>query len=299
MRDRMRSHGRPEPLALVIFGATGDLTRRKLIPAMWRLFRQGLLPECFAVVGFALEPLSDAEFRARMRAAVEEFDGPLDEVDWERFAGRLSYVGSPFEEAEGFTTLAGRLEEADRVCGSGGNRLYYLAIPPAAIDQVVAQLGSAGLVSASDGERWSRIVVEKPFGRDLESARALNVALRRVFDESQVYRIDHYLGKETVQNLLVFRFANVIWEAVWNRNYVDHVEITVGETVGVERRAGYYERAGALRDMVQSHLLQLLMLVAMEPPASYDADSIRSEKVKVLRAVRPIAAERVLSLIHI
>ena len=291
LRERMRSPGRPEPLALVIFGATGDLTRRKLLPAVWRLFREGLLPECFAVVGFALEALSDAEFRARMRAAVEEFDGAPDDAEWARFAERLSYVGSSFEEADGFTRLAGRLAEADRVCGSGGNRLYYLAVPPGAVEQVVEQLGQAGLVAASGGETWSRIVVEKPFGRDLESARALNAVLRRCFDESQVYRIDHYLGKETVQNLLVFRFANVIWEAVWNRNYVDHVQITVSETVGVERRAGYYERAGALRDMVQSHLLQLLMLVAMEPPSSYDPDSIRSEKVKVLRAVRPVVAQ--------
>jgi glucose-6-phosphate 1-dehydrogenase len=286
VRERMRSPERPEPVAVVIFGATGDLTRRKLLPALWRLFRAGLLPECFAVVGFAMEELADEEFRARMRAAVEEFDGAPDPDAWERFAERLTYVG----EAGGFTRLAARLEEADRRCGTGGNRLYYLAIPPGAVEGVVERLGGAGLVAAAEGERWTRIVVEKPFGRDLESARALNAVLRRVFDESQVYRIDHYLGKETVQNLLVFRFANVLWEPVWNRNYVDHVQVTVAETVGVERRAGYYERAGALRDMVQSHLLQLLMLVAMEPPASYDADSIRSEKVKVLRALRPVAA---------
>jgi glucose-6-phosphate 1-dehydrogenase len=293
VRERMRSPHAPEPVAVVIFGATGDLTRRKLIPALHRLFRAGLLPECFAVVGFALEELSDEEFRARMRAAVEEFDGAPDPGEWERFAERLTYVGSRFEEAGGFTRLAARLEEADQRCGTAGNRLYYLAIPPGAIGRVVKHLPGAGLVHAPAGERWSRIIVEKPFGRDLESARELNAMLLGVFDERQIYRIDHYLGKETVQNLLVFRFANLIWEPVWNRNYVDHVQITVAEAVGVERRAGYYEKAGALRDMVQSHLLQLLMLVGMEPPASYDADSIRSEKVKVLRAVRPVAAETV------
>ncbi len=286
LRERLRSPQRPGPVAVVIFGATGDLTRRKLLPALWRLCREGLLPESFAVVGVAREALSDDEFRARMRAAAEEFDTVADPAAWERFAERLAYVGSSAEE-DGFTHLAARLEEADARLGTGGNRLYYLAIPPGAIEQVVEQLGRAGLVVPPGGERWSRIVVEKPFGRDLESAQALNAALGRVFDESQVYRIDHYLGKETVQNLLVFRFANILWEPVWNRNYVDHVQITVGEAVGVEKRAGYYERAGALRDMVQSHLLQLLTLVAMEPPASYDADSIRSEKVKVLRAVTP------------
>ncbi|MDQ3388741.1 MAG: glucose-6-phosphate dehydrogenase [Gemmatimonadota bacterium] len=286
----MRSPRVPEPLAIVIFGATGDLTRRKLLPALYRLFEAGLLPNAFAIVGFAREPLSDETFRERMRAAAEEFAATVDPGRWAAFAEHLSYVGAVFEEPEGFRRLAERLAEADRRHGARGNRLYYLAVPPQVMCTVAEQLAGAGLVQQPGRLPWSRIVVEKPFGRDLASAHALNADLRRVFAEAQIYRIDHYLGKETVQNLLVFRFANVVWEPVWNRTYVDHVQITMAETVGVEGRAGYYERSGALRDMVQNHLLQLLTLVAMEPPAAYDAESIRSEKVKVLRSIRPITA---------
>ena len=291
LQERMRSPCVPDPLAMVIFGATGDLTRRKLMPALFRLFREGLLPDGFAVVGVALDELSDGEFRERMHAAVTEFAGTPDDGAWERFATSLSYISSRFEDPGGFARLADALAELQRDAPS--HRLFYLAIPPGAIEQVVQQLREAGLVHAPEGESWARIIVEKPFGRDLASARELNAVLRRAFDESQIFRIDHYLGKETVQNLLVFRFANVIWEPVWNRNYVDHVQITVAETVGVGQRAGYYDRAGALRDMVQSHLFQLLMIVGMEPPTSYDPDSIRTEKVKVLRAIRPIQAEHI------
>ena len=291
LQERMRSPCVPEPLAMVIFGATGDLTRRKLMPALYRLFSQGLLPDSFSIVGFALDPLSDGEFRERMHAAIEEFAGAPNERDWERFADSLSYISSNFEDPEGFKRLSEVLE------GSEGerprHRLFYLAIPPAAIEQVVEQLKQADLATDPEAESWSRIIVEKPFGRDLATAHELNSVLASAFDEGQIFRIDHYLGKETVQNLLVFRFANVIWEPVWNRNYIDHVQITVAETVGVGRRAGYYERAGALRDMVQSHLLQLLMVVAMEPPTSYDPDSIRTEKVKVLRALRSITGEQI------
>ncbi|HEX5725502.1 MAG TPA: glucose-6-phosphate dehydrogenase [Longimicrobiaceae bacterium] len=279
----------PDPLALVIFGATGDLTRRKLLPAVYRLFLGGLLPADFAVVGFGREEMSDDDFRARMRAALEEHAEAPDAARWEAFAPRLTYLGVGFEP-EGFGKLREHLEGLG---AAAGNRLYYLAVPPNVFSGVVENLGRAGLAKPPDERGWTRVVVEKPFGRDLESARRLNAELLRVFDERQVFRIDHYLGKETTQNLLVFRFANVIWEPLWSRNHVDHVQITVGETVGVERRAGYYDQAGALRDMVQSHLLQLLTLVAMEPPASYDADSIRSEKVKVLRSVRPMAREAV------
>lgn len=276
---------------MVIFGATGDLSRRKLMPALYRLFHQGLLPDSFSVIGFALDPLSDAEFREQTRAAIEEFVGAPDRSEWERFASTLRYVSAAFEDASAFKRLVGLLQGVERE--TGGHRLFYLAIPPAAIEQVVQQLNQADLVNEPAAESWSRIVVEKPFGRDLASAHELNAALGSVFDESQIFRIDHYLGKETVQNLLVFRFANVIWEPVWNRNYIDHVQITVAETVGVGQRASYYERAGALRDMVQSHLLQLLMIIGMEPPTSYDPESIRSEKVKVLRAIRPISPESI------
>ncbi|HEX2203222.1 MAG TPA: glucose-6-phosphate dehydrogenase [Longimicrobium sp.] len=282
----------PGPLALVIFGATGDLTKRKLMPAVWRLHKEGMLPEKFALVGFARHGMEDDDFRETMRAALVEFGGgEPDAEEWRAFAQRISYVHSVFEDAAGFVRLGEHLEGLDETLATGGNRLFYLAVPPGVMEQVAESLGRAGLVCHPDARCWTRIIVEKPFGRDLATARELNADLQRVFDERQIFRIDHYLGKETLQNLLVFRFANVIWEPVWNRTYVDHVEITVAEEVGVERRAGYYESSGALRDMVQSHLLQVLTLVAMEPPASYDADSIRGEKVKVLRSIRPILAE--------
>jgi glucose-6-phosphate 1-dehydrogenase len=293
LRKTMKSARTPQPQALVIFGATGDLTRRKLLPAVYKLFCDGLLPEGFAVVGFAREAMDDDTFRERMRAALAEFAKEPSDEEWARFAPRLGYVGSVFEDPAGFRALKDRLDAFDREQGTGGNRLYYLAVPPGVMELVAEQLGRAGLVCHPKSECFSRIIVEKPFGHDLDSARKLNEDLHRVFDETQVFRIDHYLGKETTQNILVFRFGNLVWEPVWSRNHVDHVEITVGESVGVEQRAGYYEHAGALRDMVQSHLLQVLALVAMEPPASYDADSIRSEKVKVLRSIRPIRGEDV------
>jgi glucose-6-phosphate 1-dehydrogenase len=293
LRKTMKTGRTPGPQALVIFGATGDLTRRKLMPAVYTLFCDGLLPEHFAVVGFAREAMDDDEFRRRMRDALAEFATNPEDEAWARFAPRISYVGSVFEDPAGFLALKQRLEELDSQQGTGGNRLYYLAVPPGVMELVAEQLGRAKLVCDPRSECFSRIIVEKPFGHDLDSAKKLNEDLHRVFDERQVFRIDHYLGKETTQNMLVFRFGNVIWEPVWNRTFVDHVEITVAETVGVEQRAGYYEKAGALRDMVQSHLLQVLALVAMEPPASYDADSIRTEKVKVLRSIRPIRGDDV------
>ena len=287
---RARRAGAPPPQAIVIFGGTGDLTRRKLIPALFRLFTEGLLPDGFAVVGVAKEALSDDDYRRRMKEAIAEFAADEGVARWDEFAARLGYVCLDFGGEDGFGRVREKLQEADAAHGTTGSRLFYLAIPPAAIAQVVAGLGAAELVRPDQGCSL-RIVVEKPFGRDLESARELNALLLGAFEESQIYRIDHYLGKETVQNLLVFRFGNVVWEPIWNRTMVDHVQITVAETVGVERRAGYYEKAGALRDMVQSHLLQLLAIATMEPPAAYDADSIRDEKVKLLRSIRPISAE--------
>ena len=294
LRRTMGSGARtPQPLALVIFGATGDLTRRKLLPAVYRLFCDGLLPDDFAVIGFAREDMPVEEFRKRMRDALAEFATEPDDAEWQKFAPHLSYVSSVFEDAAGFRRLHDELERTDRELGTCGNRLFYLAVHPGVMELVAEQLGRAGLVHHPSESCFSRIIVEKPFGHDLESAQQLNADLHKVFDERQIFRIDHYLGKETTQNILFFRFGNVIWEPVWSRTHIDHVQITVAETVGVEQRAGYYEKAGALRDMVQSHLLQVLALVAMEPPASYDADSIRTEKVKVLRSIRPIRGEDV------
>ncbi len=295
----------PEGCALVIFGASGDLTKRKLLPALYALSQDGLLPERFAAIGFARREKSHDGFRDEMAAAVKQFSRSqsLDPEVWDRLARGLYYVASSFEDAGGYERLKSLLVEVDRTHGAGGNRVYYLATPPSGYASVVARLGAAGLVSeAWDGPRegagspegggWSRIIIEKPFGRDLNTARALNADIHRVFRERQVYRIDHYLGKETVQNILTFRFGNSIFEPLWNRRYVDHVQLLVGEDLGVEGRGGYYDTAGAMRDMVQNHMLQLLSLVAMEPPATFEADAVRDEKVKVLRAIHPIPVAR-------
>jgi glucose-6-phosphate 1-dehydrogenase len=299
-------YGKPGGCTLVIFGASGDLTRRKLLPALYALAHEDLLPERFAVIGFARRQKSHAQFREEMAAAVQEFSrvGPSEPAAWDRLARALYYVAGSFEDPAGYERLADLLRDVDRRHGTGGNRIYYLATPPDAYATVVSRLGAAGLVSdAWDGPEgagrtsrdagWSRIIVEKPFGRDLASAHALNVEIHRVFRERQVYRIDHYLGKETVQNILTFRFGNSIFEPLWNRRYVDHVQILVAEDLGVEGRGGYYDTAGALRDMVQNHMLQLLSLVAMEPPATFEADAVRDEKVKALRAIRPIPVDRI------
>jgi glucose-6-phosphate 1-dehydrogenase len=280
----------PEPLAVVIFGGTGDLTRRMLMPALFRLWCGKLLPEHFALVGTAVEEHTDESYRDFLRGFLPE---DADAAQWPAFAERIRYVGGSFDRAETFQALRDRLEATDEELGTQGNHLYYLAVPPRVIATIAEQLGRAGMVAGPEDGAWTRVVVEKPFGRDLESARELDRVLHRTFDERQIYRIDHYLGKETVQNLLVFRFANVIWEPVWNRHFVDHVQITVAEEVGVGTRAGYFEQAGVLRDMVQNHLLQLLTLLAMEPPAAYDADSVRNEKVKVLHSVRHFTSESI------
>lgn len=285
------------PCNIVIFGATGDLTHRKLIPALFSLDTQGLLPDHLKITGFARRDFSDHSFRDELRTSVQEFAPDLwkeAEASWPKFARRVVFHRSDFDNAQGFTWLKERLDKFDQTEGTLGNRLYYLATPPSTYTTVVQQLGIAGLVrSGTDKETagFRRIIVEKPFGSDLSSARALNTELKQVFDEEQIYRIDHYLGKETVQNIFVFRFANLLFEPLWNGKYVDSVQVTVAETVGVEQRAGYFDHAGELRDMVQSHALQILALIAMEPPNTLSASDIRDEKAKVLRAITPVVGD--------
>jgi glucose-6-phosphate 1-dehydrogenase len=272
----------PPPLALVIFGATGDLTHRKLIPALYSLEAAGLLPEKMAIVGFGRSDRGNDRFRDGLRRAVEESGTRLDSRAWEKFAGRISYVRGAYDDPVSFADLARDLDRVDAEVGTENHRLFYLATPPNVYVDVVRCLGEAGLSKPSQEGGWVRLIVEKPFGRDLESARRLDRCVHGVFEETQVYRIDHYLGKETVQNMFVLRFVNGIFEPIWNRNYVEHIQITAAESIGVEGRGGYYDEAGAVRDMLQSHLLQLLTLTAMEPPSAFTADKVRDEKVKVL-----------------
>ena len=289
LREGLRLARTPDPCAMVIFGATGDLTRKKLMPALYNLALQRLLPVSFQVVGAARAPVSDAQFRQTMREAVQQFSRarPINDEVWRSFADRLSYVS--LGEGDGYVALREHLARLDAGAGTSGNRLFYLAIPPPAYIPTVEDLGTSDIVRSRRG--WSRIVIEKPFGHDLESAQRLSMALYKVLHEPEIFRIDHYLGKETVQNILVLRFANGIFEPIWNRQYVDHVQITVAESLGIEGREGYYQDAGATRDILQNHLLQLLTFIGMEPPVSFDADSVRNEKVKVLRAVRRYSVE--------
>ncbi len=289
LRAGLRLARVPDPAGMVIFGGAGDLATRKLLPALYDLERQRLLPQAFAVVGVARADTTDAQYRQQLHEAVAEYSRsrPIDEEVWGSFAERLFYVSVKTED--GYEDLKRRLGELDREVGTDGDRLFYLATPPLAYASIVRSIGRHGLHRNSDG--WSRIVVEKPFGRDLASALSLSAALHEVFAEDEIFRIDHYLGKETVQNILVLRFANSIFEPVWDRRYVDHIQITVAETLGVEERTEYYDKAGAMRDVVQNHLLQLLALVAMEPPGTFAANAVRDEKVKVLRAIRPMTDE--------
>ncbi|HEV8038764.1 MAG TPA: glucose-6-phosphate dehydrogenase [Bryobacteraceae bacterium] len=277
---------------LIIFGASGDLARRKLIPSLYNLACVGCMNPDFVVLGTGRTPMSDEQFRAKMREAASKASDTRDFSDsvWEGFANRLHYFAGNFNDPEFYNKLRDRLNEM-RKSGSSSNHLFYLSTPASEAPTIIEGLGAAGL-NHSDGG-WVRIIIEKPFGRDLTSARQLNQTVLKVFDEQNVYRIDHYLGKETVQNILVFRFGNSLYEPVWNRNYVDRVEITGAETVGLEGRAGFYEETGALRDMVANHLLQLLALTAMEPPIAFDADSVRQQKVQVLKSIRPMTVEEV------
>lgn len=283
-----KNHSAPSrPVVIVIFGASGDLTQRKLMPALHTLASQRLMPERYAVLGVARSPLSDEAFRAQVRegVAANARIKPDVRLPWESFASNLSYLPIGYEDPDSYQLLTQRLNALSAELGSD-NILFYLSTPPQLYQPIVAHLGAAGLAAGDNG--WRRIVIEKPFGHDLSSARALNTAVHEVFDEEQIYRIDHYLGKETVQNLLVLRFANAIFEPLWNRNYVSSVQITVAESVGVGKRGGYYDQAGVVRDMIQNHALQLLTLTAMEPPVALNATALRNEKVKVLEAIRPI-----------
>jgi glucose-6-phosphate 1-dehydrogenase len=271
---------------MVIFGASGDLTRRKLLPALYNLTEEGLLPDKFGVVGVARPAISEEDFRAQMQKAVEEGEKDTIASDvWSKVGGRLHYINGEFDDSQLYLNLKALLADLDKRYGTQGNYLFYLAVPPALFGTVALHLASAGLTRELGA--WRRVIVEKPFGRDLISARALNSELATGLAEHQIYRIDHYLGKETVQNLLALRFANGIFEPIWNRRYVDHVQMTVAEEEGIGTRGAYYDQIGALRDMVQNHMFQLLTLVAMEPPISFRSDDVRDEKVKVLHAVQP------------
>jgi len=282
------------PCAIVIFGASGDLTHRKLMPALFDLFQDGLLTRNFVVVGFSRSPLSDDDFRRMVREGLDSRGpgNPTDDKAWEQFSSSLHYLSGQFNEPASYQQLRERLEKIDAAHGTQGNRLFYLATPPELFKDITAQLGAAGLHQRRTESAFVRLVIEKPFGVDLETARDLNHSIGAVFRESQVFRIDHYLGKENVQNILAFRLANGIFEPIWNRNFVDHVQLTVAETVGVERRGGYYDEIGAFRDVLENHMLQLLSIVAMEPPVVFEAEPVRDEKLKVLKALRRIPPEQ-------
>ena len=282
-----------DPMTVVIFGASGDLAKRKLVPALYQLEKAGFLPEKYAVVGFSRTDMSDDAYRDGMLTALKELGGEKEAKASDKLVRSLYYQAGNNDDAASFQKLRARLEEIEKKNGLPGNRLFYLSVSPEFFPVIIEQLGAAGL-TAQDDKRWSRVIIEKPFGRDLNSARDLSKTVTSVLEESQIYRIDHYLGKETVQNILSFRFGNSMFEPLFNQKYVDNVQITVSETLGMEgKRGAYYDTAGTLRDMVQNHMLQTLTLVAMEPPSSMDSTSIRDEKVKIVRALSPMTAEEV------
>jgi glucose-6-phosphate 1-dehydrogenase len=284
-----------DPCIMVIFGAAGDLTGRMLIPALYNLARAGLLSREFAVVGVARAQISDEDFRKRVYDDIKTYCGECVEDDlWQWFSRSFYYYTGDFNNKNLYPQLKEYLNKADQEHGTQGNFLYYLATAPSFFGEIVEQLAASGLMEQNNSH-WRRVVIEKPFGHDLESARRLNQHLLKVADETQIYRIDHYLGKETVQNILAFRFANGIFEPVWNRRYIDHVQISVAEVVGVEGRGGYFDQAGSLRDMVPNHIMQLISLTAMEPPISFDANAVRDEQAKILHAIQPLSDEEVLS----
>ncbi len=293
LREGLLSRSMPEPCSLVIFGATGDLTHRKLVPALYNLAADGNLPPSISVVGFARRDKSDEQFREELEEAARKFSRQkINDELWGSFASSIFYHRSEFNNQDGYVALAERLDELDAQRGTRGNRLFYLAAGPDQFGVILENLSKSGLNRAKDGS-WSRVIVEKPFGTDLPTAVGLNTLVEEAFAEKDTYRIDHYLGKETAQNIMVLRFANAIFEHLWNSRYIDHVQITASEPLGVEGRAGYYDKSGAIRDMVQNHLLQLLCLTAMEPPTDLSADAIRDEKVKVLRSLRRVTGKDV------
>jgi len=282
----------PSPCCLIIFGATGDLTHRKLMPALYRLYKKDTLTENFFILAVARRKQTTDQFQEEMLKAVklalpEDFNDSV----WAEFASRVYYSSLDFSDTESYKLLKETLPLLEKKYGTGKNRIFYLAIPPTVSEEVIVNLGTVGLSQEEEG--YTRIVIEKPFGRDLESAKNLNRVLHKYFNEKQIFRIDHYLAKETDQNIVMFRFANSIFEPLWNRNYVDHVQITVSETLGIENRAGYYEEAGVIRDMFQNHIFQLLALIAMEPPTAFEADSVRDEKVKVFRSTEPFHIDKI------
>jgi glucose-6-phosphate 1-dehydrogenase len=283
-----------DPCVMVVFGASGDLTKRKLIPALYNLAKDNLLSKDFALVGVARNEMSTDEFRDMINKEIGDFaTTKLDPQQWEWLSKRIYYISGDFGDPVVYQNLSNLLTTLDKDHNTRGNYFFYLATSPSFFSPVIKQLGAAGLVKEENG--WRRVIIEKPFGRDYDSAKKLNKEIRQVLDEKQIYRIDHYLGKETVQNILVFRFANGIFEPIWNRRYIDHIQITVSETVGVEQRGMYYDTAGTLRDMVPNHIFQLISLTAMEPPVSFDADVVRDEQAKILRALTPMNDEEVLS----
>ena len=277
-----------DPTIIVIFGGSGDLTWRKLMPALYNLYLDKWLPEKFVIIGLGRDNMPDGQFIKRLYEGVSKFSrsGKPKKNEWDKFSKNISYKGADFNTAGIYTELKKEIAVIEKQWQTISNRLFYMAIPPQMIEVVSTRIGKAGL---AENKKKSRLVIEKPFGRDLESAKNLNKKLGEIFDECQIYRIDHYLGKETVQNIMAFRFANALFEPIWNRNYIDHVQVTVSEQLGVEDRGGYYETAGALRDMIQNHLLQLACLIAMEPPVSFNADEVRNRKVDVLHAIRKIS----------
>ena len=295
LREGLRLERVPDPAAFVLFGATGDLAHRKVIPALYQLWRTHLLPHEFAIVAVGRRPYTDQAFREELKASLDAYSRvqPVDREPWGELAERISYHQGDFGDPATYQALAERLDALDLERGTRGNRIFYLATQPSQFAEVVGHLGRVGLDHERHEGGWRRVVIEKPFGRDLNSAIRLNREVGKVFRERQVYRIDHYLGKETVRNLLVFRFANGIFEPIWNRRHIDHVQITVAESIGIEGRGAFYEETGASRDFLQNHLLQLLSLVAMEPPATFEADALRDEKVKVIRAIPELTREQV------
>jgi glucose-6-phosphate 1-dehydrogenase len=292
--DPLRYERRAPPCAVVIFGANGDLTQRKLLPSLYRLAYEQRLPSAFAVLGVSRTRMSDDDFRSKMRESVEKYleDSPFDQELWNDFARGLFYEPADVNDSGSFDRLRSRLDQIERDRQTKGNVLFYLSIQPSQYAATVEGIGAAGMAEAHDGA-WRRVVIEKPFGHDLESARELNDKVQHVFPEEAVYRIDHYLGKETVQNILAFRFGNGIFEPLWNRQYVDHVQITAAESIGVEGRGAYYQEAGALRDMIQNHLLQVMATIAMEPPGAFEAQAVRDERAKLLKSIRIMKPEEV------